>query len=556
MGATRTLVRHFLGSLIGRGVLQDDGVEAVRGLMFGVVAALMSVGFMLPRQFSRVYLELSYLADPEPFRRAMVADSLFMLTLPLLVGLAAAALVSGSIFPDEVDYLTLVPLPITKRRIFIAKVTALALFVGALLAALAVFAAISFPMFTHQRWAQGHILARIGAHGLAAAGSGMLGFLCVVTVQGLGTVWAPRRWLPRLTVLVPSAVITSVILALPFVIFLPAQRRWVATEPLSLAFVPSAWFVGFERVLLGIATPYWQRMAVTGLVATVVMLAVVALVYAWLFRKFERLVLPPPRAEVSATIRARAARVRMGVWQFTRATLVRNRLPLLLSLVFAAIGAGIVTLYLLNGLVGSSFRWDEPAPPDLLTAVVVLPLILTLTGLTGLRTAFLLPVQSRANWIFRLTDVPRTRAQHLAAVDYACLRLVVVPTLTLAAPLQLWVIGFDAWRTLLLSLLAGLVMAELLLVDWRRVPFTCTWIPGKRPLVFTLVGAIGALVLVMSVLGSLIRLSLFSWPLMTGLAGILLTISALARYRREQAWGTQPLQFEDEPFQAQVLGLR
>ena len=40
----RPLVRHFLGSLIGRGVLQDDGVEAVRGLLFGVVAGLVSVG--------------------------------------------------------------------------------------------------------------------------------------------------------------------------------------------------------------------------------------------------------------------------------------------------------------------------------------------------------------------------------------------------------------------------------------------------------------------------------------------------------------------------------
>ena len=553
MRSLRPLVRHFLGSLLGRGVLQDEGVEAVRGLFFFVIAGLLSVGFMLPRHFSRIYLELSYLLDPEPFRRAMATDSLFMLTLPFLLATVVAALVAPSMFPDEVDYLTLVPLPITRQRIFAAKVVSLTIFVGVLLLSLSAFSVLSFPMFTNRRWAQGTLWARIYAHAIAAAASGAFGFGLVLAIQGLGTMWASRRWLPRLAVIVPASVITGAILLLPFVLQLPTQRMWVATEPAALRYFPPAWFAGLERVILGIATPYWLGLAWLCAAGTAAVIGTGIVAYAWLYHRFERLVLPPPRDESGTRP---ATLPEMGVWRFTRATLLRNRLPLLLFLVFSAIGVGLITWSLLGGFLHETFRWDEPAPPALLHAVVSLPLVLMLTALTGLRTSFLLPVQSRANWIFRMTDGPTTRATHLAAVDYACRRFVLLPALVISVPLQFWVIGVDAWRTLLLALLAGLAMAELMLIDWRRVPFTCTWIPGKRPLVFTIVGAFGIYVVVISFLALFFQLSLFSWPLFFFLSGVLLLLTAGARYRRQQAWAAQPLQFEDEPFQLQTLGLR
>ena len=63
-------------------------------------------------------------------------------------------------------------------------------------------------------------------------------------------------------------------------------------------------------------------------------------------------------------------------------------------------------------------------------------------------------------------------------------------------------------------------------------------------------------VLVTSFLSVFFQLSLFSWPLFSFLTGVLLMITAAARYRRQQAWASQALQFEDEPFQLHTLGLR
>lgn len=553
MRTLRPLVRLFIGSLIGRGVLQDEGVEAVRGLLFGVVALLVTVGVMLPRRFSEIYLRLSSLSDPEPFRHALVADSLFMLTVPFLVALLATALVCSSVFPDEIDYLTLVPLPVSKTSIFAAKLIALALVVGALLASLSVFAALSFPLFTHYRWTEGHILRRMVAHGMAAFGAGLFGALCVVAYQGLGSVWAPRRWVARLSVIVPSSVIVGVILSLPFVVHLEGERAWIAAEPAMLSIYPPAWFLGFERVALGVASPYWRAMAWIGTIGTAATIAVVTGAYGWLYWRFERLVLPSPRRSPSDRSVALDG-TRLGVWPFTRATLFRNRLPLLLFLAFSALGIGIVTLPLLNAY--GEWRTPGRVPRDFVNATLAAPLILVLTGLAGLRTAFLLPVQSRANWIFRVTDTPSMRASHRRAVERAFWQLVVVPAILVGALLQLMAVGAEAWRTVALSGLAGLVMAEVYFVGWCRVPFTCSWIPGKRPLALTLLSALVIFLVVDRGLASLLHVTLSSWTATTILAGLLAIVGVATRRYRQRLWEAGPLQFEEEPFQLQTLGLQ
>ena len=130
MPATRALIRHFLGSFVGRGVLEDEGIESVRAVFFSVFAMLATVGLFLPRQFHSIYADLGH--DPVQYHQALLADGFFMLSLPFLFAVFVAALVAPAMFPDEVDYITLVPLPLSRRRIFAAKLAALTCF-GAML---------------------------------------------------------------------------------------------------------------------------------------------------------------------------------------------------------------------------------------------------------------------------------------------------------------------------------------------------------------------------------------------------------------------------------------
>ena len=94
-----------------------------------------------------------------------------------------------------------------------------------------------------------------------------------------------------------------------------------------------------------------------------------------------------------------------------------------------------------------------------------------------------------------------------------------------------------------------------MLAGWRRVPFTCTWLPGKRPLPLLMIAVIVSLLLLW-LLGELMRLALTSLRGTLTLAGVLLGIAAALRWRRLRSWAGAPLQFEDElPNRVQTLGL-
>lgn len=553
MPATRALIRHFLGSFLGRGVLEDEGIESVRAVFFSLVAMLATVGLFLPRQFHAIYSGLGH--NRHAYEQALLADGFFMLSLPFLLAVFVAALVAPAMFPDEVDYITLVPLPLSRRRIFAAKLAALALFGAVLLAGLTTFTSVAFPGFTHQPIAEATLLTRTVAHAVASLVSGMLGFWLVVTLQGLTLILTPQRWVPRVSVIVQCVCVTGVILAAPFALQMTGRRAWIASEPDTLFWFPPAWALGLEQWLSGIADGYWTALARMATYGLLLVVAVSLLAYTVLYRHAERLILPAPPA-TRGTTRDRIQRA-PGVWHFTTVTLARNRLPLLLFLVFTASAIAVMATELAEAAVTVSRNPGFTTSLHLGATTVRLPLVLMLLGIVGLRMAFLVPVMSRANWIFRVTDGPDTRREHLKVVDRALLRWVVLPAWLIGVPLQVMSMQWAAGISLALTALIGAVLVELFLAGWRRVPFTCSWIPGQRPLVFILLASVGALIVVAGFLPMLVVVSAVrSNGLLLMFGTVLVATAGLLRWRRVQTWAAQPLLFEDERYdKVQTLGL-
>ena len=88
------------------------------------------------------------------------------------------------------------------------------------------------------------------------------------------------------------------------------------------------------------------------------------------------------------------------------------------------------------------------------------------------------------------------------------------------------------------------------------MPFTCTWLPGKRPLPFALLALVGVLWVMSSAAASV------AWAIahpprgVIALSIVLLAAALLLRWRRKRSWARDPLEFEDEPFdRVQRLGL-
>jgi hypothetical protein len=109
-------------------------------------------------------------------------------------------------------------------------------------------------------------------------------------------------------------------------------------------------------------------------------------------------------------------------------------------------------------------------------------LILSFFILVGLRFAFSVPADLNANWIFRMVDKQQLEAAFGGACKYM-LCAVLIPLLTILMPCYLvfWspqVVVLHAVYVIALSL----ILIELLLVRFIKLPFACSYIPGKANL--------------------------------------------------------------------------
>jgi hypothetical protein len=102
--------------------------------------------------------------------------------------------------------------------------------------------------------------------------------------------------------------------------------------------------------------------------------------------------------------------------------------------------------------------------------------------IVGIRVSFSIPTEVRANWLFRMTDPFRSGA-YLSAARKALLLFAVAPVLAISAAIYSAV--WPWWKALAhLGFIAavGLLLVELALRKWNKVPFACTYLPGKANL--------------------------------------------------------------------------
>ena len=111
----------------------------------------------------------------------------------------------------------------------------------------------------------------------------------------------------------------------------------------------------------------------------------------------------------------------------------------------------------------------------------------------GTRVAFALPLDLRANWIFRVIGV-RGGLESLAASRRALLLLSVAPVwlATAVVCLGLWPGRQNAAHLVVLGLL-GMILADICLLGFRKIPFTCSYLPGKSRVHMVFLGALGVL---------------------------------------------------------------
>jgi hypothetical protein len=544
------LTRHFFREFFYLRFLTDTGADSVKRAIIGVVSGLLALSILFPQFVVGRYATMRTVAE---YRRALLSDQLFTICVAMLIVGFVAALVCQSLFPDETDYRVLTPLPLTRRLVFGAKLLALILFASIFVLSTNLIFGLAFGAAAGGRWAEDGIVRRMLAHGCAAGLASIFAGASVMSVQGLIAVLSPRSQLRSVSVVTQTAMISALILSVPAIARASHYAALMQTRDTVAYAAPPVWFLGLEQVLLGRRDAFLLQLAGVALTAVTASLLVIAGCYLTIYRRFDQLVLRashmPRRARLWPTWSRRISDGRpaqRAIGRFTATTLRRSGLHQVVFCSISAIGVAVAINSAIGFESGAGARGQARMAWWFTEAILEMPLVFFFFSVAAARTALLLPLDVRANWVFRLTEDPATKPQLLAAIERCLIGLAVVPYLVLTVAIQTVVLGAtDALLAAVPTALFGLVLVEWVLRRWHRMPFTCTYIPGKRPLVHSMLLTLGAFVVFINIGGGLIHFSLGAPRGYGLLCGVLVAAVVVLRRMRLVRSIDVPLEFED-----------
>jgi hypothetical protein len=550
--AASRLTRHFFRRLLDFGVLSEVGVESLKRMLLGFAAVAFSLGLLLVRIFMARYGELAAMGSAEPYRQAVLADHAFLVALPMWIVAFVSVLIGHALFPDDTDFRVLMALPVTRRLIFATKLAALAIFAGLVMVAMHIALAPLFLLTSLGPWAEQAFLARVGAFLVASLAGSAFTFLAVTAVNGLLVMAAPPGSRLAASAALGSIMLGVLVLALPFVLRLPGYGREFAGGSPWLYLAPPFWFVGVERWLLGDATAFMTRLASIGALAVLVAVGSAVSSYAFLYRRFDRVILrPTPRPDRSfgrTGLFGRRRQVSRPVFAairaFTTTTLRRSVLHQGIVVALSSIAAGLVVNSLISADVAGWWQ-SGTASRRLVPSVIWAPFALMFAATLAVRVALSVPIEPGANWVFRMTEQDEARPDQLEAAARTVQRLGVIVPAVLMFPLQWLVLGWSAALVLIPTLACGWLLVEVLLKDWERIPFTCPYIPGKGFVPQALLTGFLSFVLFTTFGSALAMVSRTGHPLGFVLIGIVVLAVVVLGRRRHTLWRRVPLAFDD-----------
>jgi hypothetical protein len=539
------LTAHFFVGLFDFGVLSEAASDAFRRVLIGIVAIILTFGLLVARMYA---LGAPAAASPERYRLAAAAGEALMIGLPMLVVAFATLLVSHSLFPDETDFRVLLVLPISRRTVFVSKLLALALFVALFIVCSHVAMLPLFLRMSASRWAD-RFVWRFAAHAVASLAASVFVVLALTAINGALLMTVPRARFQGASMAFRSMMLCALVLSVPFVARLPAVGPLLATESPMLLLAPPVWFLGVEQLLLGEGTPYVTRLADIAAAAFLSCLALAVGSYSFLYQRFDRVMLRPADGTASHarqwlvpglphTRRPHFA----AITAFTHATIARSPLHQGVFVAVSACGAGLV----LNSFIGAeAIPRLQSYEQALVISAIWAPFALTFAMTLAVRAAIVLPIEPRANWVFRMTEDDAGRIEQLNAVVHAMVRLGVVVPLAMLFPVEWAMFGPDAIVCTSVAFMAGRLLVEVEMGDWQRIPFTCSYMPGKRFVGLSALIGFTVMVVFTSVGSGLVWYSVrhrFGWFVVMAIIG---AVVLQRRRRRLMQWRHTALIFED-----------
>jgi CubicO group peptidase (beta-lactamase class C family) len=382
-------------------------------------------------------------------------------------------------------------------------------------------------------------------------------FCCVLTVQGLAQL-LPRQLFLRLS----SFLQIAFFILLLAVYFL--QPGFTDLDILTdnqglLRWLPSYWFFGLFQQLNRPIRPelaFLPRRAWLGLGVSVCGAAASYLVCY--FRTLRMIAEQPDILPVSRSLHwlPRFGGVfETAIVQFSVRSLLRSRQHRVLWSFYLGIAFGLALFFSKAPLLRELRRddlWYQVNASVLMASVLVM-----CASVVGTRLVFAMPLEPRANWLYSIMPLPSV-PQCLPAIRRSLYTLALAPMWLALATFLFWL---WPWRIaaghLVILGLAGLIVAELWLAGFRKIPFTCSYQPGKSRV--NMVFLIGGIFLFLLARGAAWERAALASPVASAItvaALVIVVILLRVRTKSRASADDRALQFDDPPDPAVMsLGL-
>ena len=472
------LVRHLLDRMLHNEALGEDAASRVAQLAYAVA---------LPGMLIALFLFPAYHGlPPHPLERSFwsqAADHLFFVTYSLVIVGLAMVFQWNALFPDVLDLYILSSLPLTRARLLLGRVAAMAIFLGLLHLGTSGLGSIFLPAVADLRCGFArHLFAHVASVSLAA----LFAAAAFVTLQGLLTCVLRGRLLERSAAALKAACVV-VLLTLLFLFPLTAHfLPTLLTAPSAAArWVPTFWFLAvYEILLAGPAAPHlFFGLAKIGCEVTATLSMLSALLYPIAYTRsvagrIEGASAAGRKARSSAWFGAAAGvlfvrtAAERAIFFFTWQTLLRlDRLQLYLSM-YAGLGLALA----LSALLAFQLQGAHASLVLAQSGLRVTTTIISFWAVFGLRSALLSPVGQRGSWIFPvISGAPRFEqiqgASALVSLLASALSLLAAMVLDAIVPP-----GAGSYRFVLAQALvcvgSSLLLTDLIFLTRRAIPFT------------------------------------------------------------------------------------
>jgi hypothetical protein len=537
----RVLCRQFMLRVVDLEALSIEadvtgylGQFAGVAIMVSAVHSLIAWTYFAPMKFE------TRIAFQCHFEQYLIA------TMMLVVGTFAVVSWDAT-FPDRRDIMVLSPLPVTTRSILLAKLASSASLLGMAILALNCLCGIAWPFVLgiSGGFVSG-FLRTLAAYWFTMIAASAFLYGSVLTIQGLTSWLLPRKLFLRLSAFLQVAAL-ALFLSVYFLqgtitslaaLAAPENQRLLAASP-------SFWFFALFNQVRGTLPPdlAWLANRAWAGLAIAVTGAVVSLLLCYL-RTMRKTVEEPdlvPGARSSQWSIPFGNHLQSAILEFSIRSLLRSRQYRVVLAFY--LGAGFAIALLCIKQEGSLLAYPRTLSPGFLIATFAMMSF----AVIGLRSVYALPISLTANWVLRTTQL-RSSEQYIAATRRSLLLFAVLPVWLVSAAFALLYRPLPqvAAHLVILALL-GFILADLNLLGFYKVPFTCSYLPGKSNIQFSFWIFIIAFV-PLTVLGAIRELEILSHPfqctsIVVALAAIAAGLRAFNRNRSRSA----VLYFEELP---------